>query len=59
MPRGYTMVWSGWDNIGAGTDAPANFNATITLPVAQEPGRLDDHRPGVRIHRDRRDARSR
>ena len=31
-PRGYTMVWSGWDAAaGAGK---ANFNATITLPVA-------------------------
>ena len=33
MPRGYTMVWSGWDK-SAGTST-ANFNATITLPVAR------------------------
>jgi len=32
MPRGYTMVWSGWDK-AAGTNS-ANFNSTITLPVA-------------------------
>jgi Alpha/beta hydrolase domain len=32
MPRGYTMVWSGWD-YSAGT-SNANFNMTITLPVA-------------------------
>ena len=32
MPRGYTMVWSGWDK-AAGTNN-ANFNSTITLPVA-------------------------
>jgi len=31
-PRGYSMVWSGWD-YSAGTDN-SNFNATITLPVA-------------------------
>jgi hypothetical protein len=35
MPRGYTMVWSGWDK-SAGTST-ANFNATITLPVATNP----------------------
>ena len=32
-PRGYTMVWSGWD-FAAGTDN-SNFNTTITLPVAK------------------------
>ena len=32
MPRGYTIVWSGWD-ASAGTDN-SNFNTTITLPVA-------------------------
>jgi hypothetical protein len=35
MPRGYTMVWSGWDK-SAGTSS-ANFNTTITLPVAKNP----------------------
>src|SRR5579864_3238223 len=35
LPRGYTMVWSGWD-YSAGTSA-ANFNMTITLPVAKNP----------------------
>jgi hypothetical protein len=35
LPRGYTMVWSGWDH-SAGTSA-ANFNTTITLPVAKNP----------------------
>ena len=33
MPRGYTIVWSGWDK-AAGTDN-SNFNTTITLPVAK------------------------
>lgn len=33
MPRGYTMVWSGWDK-SAGTST-ANYNTTITLPVAK------------------------
>ncbi|QJR16544.1 alpha/beta hydrolase domain-containing protein [Usitatibacter palustris] len=32
-PRGYTMVFSGWDK-AAGTNT-ANFNATITLPIAK------------------------
>jgi hypothetical protein len=35
LPRGYTMVWSGWDH-SAGTST-ANFNTTITLPVAKNP----------------------
>src|SRR5215510_7190828 len=34
-PRGYTMVWSGWD-FSAGTDS-ANYTTTITLPVAKNP----------------------
>src|SRR6185436_9322789 len=32
MPRGYTMMWSGWD-ASAVTDN-SNYNTTITLPVA-------------------------
>ena len=32
-PRGYTMVWSGWD-YSAGT-SNADYNTTITLPVAK------------------------
>ena len=32
LPRGYTMVWSGWD-FSAGQDN-SNYNITITLPVA-------------------------
>ena len=35
MPRGYTMVWSGWDK-AAGTST-ANFNATISLAIATNP----------------------
>jgi hypothetical protein len=35
MPRGYTMVWSGWDK-SAGTST-ANFNITVTLPIARNP----------------------
>src|SRR5262245_58221717 len=35
MPRGFTMVWSGWDK-SAGTST-ANFNTTITLPIAKVP----------------------
>jgi hypothetical protein len=33
MPRGYSVVWSGWDK-SAGTST-ANFNLTITLPIAK------------------------
>jgi len=33
LPRGYTMVWSGWD-FSAGQDN-SNYNITITLPVAK------------------------
>jgi len=35
MPKGYTMVWSGWD-FAAGTNN-ANFNTTITLAIAKNP----------------------
>src|SRR5215468_2100178 len=34
-PRGYTMVWSGWD-FSAGSDSD-DYNTTITLPVAKNP----------------------
>src|SRR2546427_2763913 len=33
MPRGYTMVWSGWD-MAAGTDK-SNFHTTINRPSAK------------------------
>ena len=36
MPRGFTMVWSGWD-ASAGT-SNANFNMTIALPIATKNG---------------------
>jgi len=36
MPRGYTMVWSGWDKAaGTANSGPPNFNTTITLPIAK------------------------
>jgi len=36
MPRGYTMVWSGWDkSAGTANSGPPNFNTTITLPIAK------------------------
>ena len=34
-PRGYTMIWSGWD-YSAGPNS-ADYNTTITLPVAKNP----------------------
>jgi hypothetical protein len=38
MPRGYTMVWSGWDkSAGSANSGPPNFNTTITLPIAKNP----------------------
>jgi hypothetical protein len=33
MPRGFTIVWSGWD-FSAGTDN-ADFSATMTFPIAR------------------------
>jgi hypothetical protein len=33
MPRGYTLVWSGWDKSAGPRNA--GFTATITLPVAK------------------------
>src|SRR5258708_15657793 len=45
MPRGYTMVWSGWDK-SAGTNS-ANFNATITLPVPPKPDGSAVTRPSI------------
>lgn len=36
MPRGYTIVWSGWDKSAGSSNA--NFNMTATLPIAKNPG---------------------
>ena len=33
MPRGYTIVWSGWENLDS-LDNPA-FNSTASLPIAR------------------------
>ena len=35
LPRGYTMIWSGWDHSAGPSNA--NYNTTITLPVAKNP----------------------
>jgi hypothetical protein len=35
MPRGYTMVWSGWD-FSAGTD-DSRYVSTMTFPIARHP----------------------
>jgi len=35
MPRGYSIVWSGWDKSAGSSNA--GFNTTITLPVAKNP----------------------
>ena len=35
MPRGYSIVWSGWDKSAGPSNA--NFTTTITLPVAKQP----------------------
>src|SRR6267378_1543554 len=38
MPRGYTMVWSGWDKAaGTNTTKTALSPTTITLPIARNP----------------------
>ncbi len=33
MPRGVTIVWSGWDKSAGSSNA--NFNTTVTLPIAR------------------------
>ena len=35
MPRGITIVWSGWDKSAGSSNA--GFNTTITLPIAKNP----------------------
>ena len=35
MPRGYTIVWSGWENLDS-LDNPA-FNSTASFPIARNP----------------------
>ena len=35
MPRGYTIMWSGWEDLGA-LDDP-DFNASATFPIAKVP----------------------
>jgi len=37
MPRGYTMVWSGWDKSAGSLNPQPSFNTTITLPTAKNP----------------------
>jgi len=36
MQRGFTVVWSGWDKSAGSSNA--NFNTTITLPIAKNTG---------------------
>ena len=45
--------WCGAAGTTRRARATANFNTTITLPVAKNAGRLVDHRAGLRVHRDR------
>src|SRR4029079_15445808 len=35
LPRGYTMVWAGWD--ASASKSTADASLTITLPVAKNP----------------------
>lgn len=45
MPRGYTMVWSGWD-FAAGTST-ANYNSWIALPIAKYPPTTPENPDGT------------
>ena len=46
--RGYTTVWSGWEN---NLGALSGLTATASLPVATNVRRHDDHRTRLRVHR--------
>ena len=49
--------WSGWEHdLGHRSTA---FNATAQFPIAKNRDGIDDHRPVVRVHRDRRRLRRR
>ena len=52
MPRGYTLVWSGWEPLVPLANLGTSLTAAVALPIAKNPRRLDDHGPGVRVHRD-------
>ena len=52
MPRGYTMVWSGWDkSAGSANSGGAQLQHHHHAADGEESRRLLDHRPGLRIHR--------
>ena len=38
MPRGYTIVWSGWERLGHSRQP--HFNSTASFPIARNPRRL-------------------
>ena len=46
-PRGYTTVWSGWEDLQPLT----SLTATMTLPDRKGSGQRDDYRPLIRVHR--------
>ena len=50
LPRGYTLVWSGWDR-SAG-DQHGQLQHHDHPARGDQPRRLADHRPGLRIHRE-------
>ncbi len=63
-PQGYTTVWSGWENNLAPLDpvppsTTASLTASAELPIARGPSGQTITGPGLRIHRDRGEARSR
>jgi hypothetical protein len=38
MPRGYTLVWSGWEPLVPLANLGTDLNASVALPIAKNPG---------------------
>jgi alpha/beta hydrolase family protein len=38
MPRGYTLVWSGWEPLVSLANLGTSLTASVALPIAQNPG---------------------
>ena len=51
MPRGYTMVWSGWEPLVPLANLGTDLDAVGCIADRQKFRRLDDHGSGIRIYR--------
>ena len=58
MPRGYTLVWSGWEPLVPLANLGTDLDRVGCVADCQKSRRLNDHGSGIRIHRATRDTSS-